>query len=74
MQIKQQSGEEFMCRKARCARVSEFVCVLPVDEGEDRHQQVNGGIPLQRLDLLCQRNLEERKRTTEPRGETEGSH
>lgn len=29
----------------------------PVDEGEQRHQEINGWIPLQRLYLLSQRHL-----------------
>ena len=57
MQIKQQS----LCAAQVCVCVCVCVCVLPVDEGKDRHQQVNGGVPLQRLDLLRQGNLEERK-------------
>lgn len=49
-------------------------CVLPIDERKDRYQQVNRGIPLQRLDLLSQGNLEEKKLTNDLLRETESSH
>lgn len=45
--------------------------MLPVDEGKDGHEQVNGGIPLQRLDLLRQGNLDERKLAAHPCRETQ---
>lgn len=66
MPIKQESAH-FMYRTGVC------VCVLPVNEWENRHQQVNRGIPLQRLDLLSQGNLEERL-TNDPWRDTECSH
>lgn len=41
-------------------------CALPVDEWEDRHQQVNRWIPFEGLDLLGQGNLKERESSLAP--------
>lgn len=61
-------GQQSMDLPYRC------VCVLPVNEGTDRNQQVNRGIPLQWLDLFCQGNLKGRKVINGPQREIECSH
>ena len=50
-----------MQKKTHTVSTMTTVCVLPVDEGEQRHQEINGWIPLQRLYLLSQRHLERQR-------------